>query len=200
MVSGFHHHEEVARLGRLHDEVEIAVRSLPRSDAARRFHEGASDMSWRDGETDHRVCGGTSRHSATIDHSELEAYRPRSLVTAPSAKRRTTSAHSNSPCARTPLHDGVRSARLTPVPAWNCGGGARQQVRGRLAMLIGGAGDDTDPRRFRSSDSGFGKSCASTSVHVPFVAPVLKTKLLAVRRTGCASALSEGERAGRPGS
>src|SRR5688572_23368283 len=55
LVRRFDHHEQVVRLRRLHDEIQITVGSLPGSDPARRLHEGSSDMAGRDGQAEHRV-------------------------------------------------------------------------------------------------------------------------------------------------
>src|SRR5918994_6246428 len=67
IVSGFHHHEQVARLCRLHDEVQVTVGSLPGPDTSGRFDERASDMSGRNGKAEYRVSGGTLRYAVTVD-------------------------------------------------------------------------------------------------------------------------------------
>ena len=72
IVTRLDHHEQVVRLRRLHDEVQVAVLRLPWTDTARRFHEGSSDMTGRYREPEYRIPRSGRYGAAGVNHPELE--------------------------------------------------------------------------------------------------------------------------------
>jgi hypothetical protein len=65
-------HQDIVRLGRLHQEVQVAVRGFPRPDAAGRFHEGAPEQARGDGGRDGWVRVGCDRAALRIRHPKTE--------------------------------------------------------------------------------------------------------------------------------